>query len=167
MTGSRCEVRFPERRVGPLSYDCQESAGRTLYKQFTSVSPDLSGHVCQTDRAPMLVGTPLADKVSAKVAVAPPLLQRLAPSSCERHITLSPDRGGPVYTLIHVVLSLVGIFAGLVVAGGLVAGRRLDGWTGVFLVTTVATNVTGFGFPFVTLRRRTSSGSSHWSCWAL
>jgi len=54
------------------------------------------------------------------------------------------------FTLIHVVLSLVGIFAGLVVAGGLVAGKRLDGWTGVFLLTTVLTNVTGFGFPFVT-----------------
>jgi hypothetical protein len=54
------------------------------------------------------------------------------------------------FTLIHVALSLVGIVAGLVVAGGLVAGKRLDGWTGVFLVTTVLTNVTGFGFPFVT-----------------
>jgi hypothetical protein len=54
------------------------------------------------------------------------------------------------FTLIHVALSLVGIIAGLVVAGGLVAGKRLDGWTGVFLVTTVLTNVTGFGFPFVT-----------------
>ena len=56
-----------------------------------------------------------------------------------------------MYTLTHVVLSLVGIFAGLVVAGGLVAGKRLEGWTGIFLVATVATNVTGFGFPFVTL----------------
>lgn len=55
------------------------------------------------------------------------------------------------FTLIHVVLSLVGIFAGLVVAGGFVAGKRLDGWTGVFLVSTVLTNVTGFGFPFVSL----------------
>lgn len=54
------------------------------------------------------------------------------------------------FTLIHVALSLVGIFTGLVVAGGLLAGRRLDGWTGIFLVTTVLTNVTGFGFPFVT-----------------
>jgi hypothetical protein len=55
------------------------------------------------------------------------------------------------FTLIHVVLSMVGIFAGLVVTGGLIAGRRLDGWTGLFLVTTVLTNVTGFGFPFTTL----------------
>jgi hypothetical protein len=31
---------------------------------------------------------------------------------------------------------------------GLVAGKRLDGWTVVFLATTVATSVTGFGFPF-------------------
>jgi hypothetical protein len=59
--------------------------------------------------------------------------------------------GLPMFTLIHVVLSLVGIFAGLVVAGGLVSGKRLDGWTGIFLLTTVLTNVTGFGFPFVKL----------------
>ena len=53
------------------------------------------------------------------------------------------------FTLIHVALSLVGILAGMVVVGGLIAGQRLDGWTGLFLVTTVLTNVTGFGFPFV------------------
>ena len=54
------------------------------------------------------------------------------------------------FTVVHVVLSLIGIVAGLVTVGGLVAGRRLDGWTGVFLAATVLTNVTGFGFPFVT-----------------
>ena len=32
--------------------------------------------------------------------------------------------------------------------GGLVAGKRLDGWTGLFLATTVLTHVTGFFFPF-------------------
>jgi hypothetical protein len=52
------------------------------------------------------------------------------------------------FTLIHVALSLLGIVAGLVVAGGLLAGRRLDGWTGVFLATTALTNITGFLFPF-------------------
>lgn len=54
-----------------------------------------------------------------------------------------------MYTLLHVVLSLVGIVAGLVVAGGLVAGTRHERWAAVFLVTTVAANVSGFGFPFV------------------
>lgn len=57
--------------------------------------------------------------------------------------------GITTFTLIHVVLSLVGIVAGLVVAGGLAAGRRLDRWAVVFWVTTVLTSVTGFGFPFV------------------
>lgn len=52
------------------------------------------------------------------------------------------------YTLIHVLISLAGIASGLVVLFGLIAGRRLDGWTAWFLATTVATSVTGFGFPF-------------------
>jgi len=58
--------------------------------------------------------------------------------------------GLTTFTLIHVVVSLVGIIAGLVVAGGLLAGKRLDRWAAVFLVTTIATSATGFGFPFVT-----------------
>lgn len=53
------------------------------------------------------------------------------------------------YTLFHVVLSLVGIVAGLVVAGGLVAGTRHERSAAVFLVTTVLANASGFGFPFV------------------
>src|SRR5437660_6649146 len=53
------------------------------------------------------------------------------------------------YTLLHTVLSLVGIVAGLVVAGALATGTRLDRWAAVFLVTTVLANASGFGFPFV------------------
>src|SRR6266436_5349089 len=52
-----------------------------------------------------------------------------------------------IYTLIHVAISLVGIFSGFVVMFGLLAGKRLDGWTALFLATTVATSVTGFLFP--------------------
>jgi len=52
------------------------------------------------------------------------------------------------YTLVHVLLSLVGIASGLVVVFGLLTGKRLDGWTALFLATTVATSLTGFGFPF-------------------
>lgn len=54
----------------------------------------------------------------------------------------------PTFTLVHVVLSLLGIIAGLIVVGGLIAGARFDGWTAVFLATTVLTSATGFGFPF-------------------
>jgi hypothetical protein len=52
------------------------------------------------------------------------------------------------YTAVHVVLSLIGICSGLVVVFGMLAGKRLDGWTALFLASTVATSVTGFGFPF-------------------
>lgn len=51
------------------------------------------------------------------------------------------------FTAVHVVLSLIGIGAGLVVLVGLIASRGLGGWTALFLVTTIATCVTGFGFP--------------------
>lgn len=59
--------------------------------------------------------------------------------------------GTTTFALIHVVLSLVGIVAGLVVLGGLAAGMRLDRWATIFLVTTILGNVTGFFFPFVVL----------------
>ena len=52
------------------------------------------------------------------------------------------------FTLVHVVLSLVGIFAGLVVVFGMFSSKKLDGWTALFLATTVLTSVTGFFFPF-------------------
>jgi len=55
------------------------------------------------------------------------------------------------YTFIHVVISLIGIASGAVVMYGLINGKRLDGWTGLFLFTTVLTSVTGYGFPFVRL----------------
>lgn len=54
-------------------------------------------------------------------------------------------------TLVHTVISIVAIVAGLVVVGGLIAGVRIDGWTGIFLVTTALTSVTGFFFPFTQL----------------
>ena len=49
--------------------------------------------------------------------------------------------------LVHVQISLVGIGSGLVVMAGLVRGQRLEGWTTLFLATTVATSVTGFLLP--------------------
>lgn len=52
------------------------------------------------------------------------------------------------FTLVHVLLSILGIGSGLVVAFGLAASKRLDSWTLVFLVSTTATSLTGFFFPF-------------------
>src|SRR5580700_899586 len=56
--------------------------------------------------------------------------------------------GLTIFTLAHVVISLIGIFSGLVVAYGFLAGKLLDGWTAAFLTSTVLTSVTGFLFPF-------------------
>ncbi|MGH8092290.1 MAG: hypothetical protein ACREIF_02290 [Chthoniobacterales bacterium] len=52
------------------------------------------------------------------------------------------------YTLVHVILSLIGIVSGLIVLFGLIRSDPMNGWTLLFFVTTVATSVTGFGFPF-------------------
>jgi len=50
-------------------------------------------------------------------------------------------------TIVHVIISLAGIVAGLVVLRGLLLGQSLDRWTALFLSTTVLTSVTGFFFP--------------------
>jgi hypothetical protein len=55
------------------------------------------------------------------------------------------------FTLLHVAISLIGIVAGLVVMFGLLSSDRRPGWTALFLVTTILTSVTGFGFPFTQL----------------
>ena len=53
-----------------------------------------------------------------------------------------------IYTVIHTLISLAAIFTGFVVVLGLLARNRADSWTKWFLVTAVATTVTGFFFPF-------------------
>jgi len=52
------------------------------------------------------------------------------------------------YTLIHVIISLIGIASGLIVLFGMFGGKRLDRMTALFLATTALTSLTGFGFPF-------------------
>ena len=56
--------------------------------------------------------------------------------------------GMTAFTFFHVALSLVGILSGFVVVSGLVTGKRLNGWTALFLITTVLASLTGFLFPF-------------------
>src|SRR5258708_37481082 len=52
------------------------------------------------------------------------------------------------FTLVHVLISLVGIAAGLIVLERLLRNRALGLSNVIFLVTTIATSVTGFLFPF-------------------
>ena len=51
------------------------------------------------------------------------------------------------YTLLHVLISLVGIGSGFVVMYGFITARKLDRWTTLFLSTTALTSLTGFAFP--------------------
>jgi len=51
-------------------------------------------------------------------------------------------------TFAHVVLSLIGIFSGFIVVFGMLTGEKLDGWTKLFLATTILTSATGFFFSF-------------------
>jgi len=53
--------------------------------------------------------------------------------------------------MLHVIISLVGIVSGLIVLFGLLGSSRMPGWTALFLLTTILTSVTGFGFPFTVL----------------
>jgi hypothetical protein len=53
-----------------------------------------------------------------------------------------------IFTLIHVIISLIGIASGFVVLSGMLSAKPLPGWTSLFLITTILTSVTGFFFPF-------------------
>jgi hypothetical protein len=52
-----------------------------------------------------------------------------------------------LFTGIHVAISLAGILSGFAVVLGMIGDRPLPCWTSFFLLTTLATSVTGFMFP--------------------
>jgi len=52
------------------------------------------------------------------------------------------------FTTVHVIISLIGIGSGLIVLFGLLSGKLLSFWNGLFLITTILTSITGFFFPF-------------------
>lgn len=56
--------------------------------------------------------------------------------------------GLQLFTLIHVVIALLGIVSGLIVVYGFLRGNALPLWNRLFLVLTILTSVTGFFFPF-------------------
>jgi len=52
------------------------------------------------------------------------------------------------FTILHVILSLLGIASGFIVIYELIASKPLGSWNTLFLVTTLATSVTAFLFRF-------------------
>jgi hypothetical protein len=55
------------------------------------------------------------------------------------------------FTLVHVIISLIGIVAGLIVMFGMLSSDRKPGLTAIFLLFTILTSATGFLFPFTEL----------------
>lgn len=56
--------------------------------------------------------------------------------------------GLAIFTLVHVVISLIAILTGIIAVFGMIASKRPDGLTAIFLTTTALTSITGFFFPF-------------------
>jgi len=52
------------------------------------------------------------------------------------------------FTLGHVIISLIGIVAGIIVMFGMFGSNRMPGLTAIFLLFTILTSATGFLFPF-------------------
>jgi hypothetical protein len=52
------------------------------------------------------------------------------------------------FTMVHVIISLIGIVSGIIVMFGMLGAQRQPGLTAVFLLFTILTSVTGFPFPF-------------------
>ena len=51
------------------------------------------------------------------------------------------------FTTVHVIISLIGIVAGILVMFGLLGSNRMPGLTAIFLLFTVLTSATGFLIP--------------------
>src|ERR1043166_1436790 len=54
--------------------------------------------------------------------------------------------GFTAFTWLHTIISLIMLLAGTAVTFGMIAGKRCEGWTALYLVTAVLTSATGFGF---------------------
>lgn len=68
------------------------------------------------------------------------------------------------FTVLHVVISIIGIVSGVVVLVAMLKGKAPAGWTALFLVTTVLTSATGFLFPATGFTPARGSASFRWCC---
>src|SRR5437868_13800304 len=55
------------------------------------------------------------------------------------------------FTVVHVIISVIGIVSGIIVMFAMLGSHRLSGLTAIFLLSTVLTSATGFLFPFTQL----------------
>src|SRR6202051_4067984 len=55
------------------------------------------------------------------------------------------------FVTVHVIISMIGIVAAIIVMFGLLGSNRMPGLTATFLLFTILTSATGFLFPFTVL----------------
>jgi hypothetical protein len=55
------------------------------------------------------------------------------------------------FTMVHVIVSLIGIVSGIIVMFAMLGSNRVPGLTAIFLLSTILTSATGFLFPFTQL----------------
>jgi hypothetical protein len=67
------------------------------------------------------------------------------PTKGMHHMILGMSVG--TFVQVHVVISLIGIVAGLIVMFGMLGSKRQPGFTAIFLLTTILTSATGFLIP--------------------
>src|ERR1700674_1744535 len=75
-----------------------------------------------------------------------------------RSRSIRPDKKGErvmilgmslsTFTTVHVIISLIAIFSGIIVMFGLLTSKPMPGLTAIFLLFTILTSATGFLFPF-------------------
>ncbi|WP_035608808.1 hypothetical protein [Haloferula sp. BvORR071] len=53
-----------------------------------------------------------------------------------------------ILTIVHVIISLLGIASGFAIMAAMLRGNPRHPWTGFFLAMTLATSLTGFLFPY-------------------
>src|SRR5438045_1488641 len=73
--------------------------------------------------------------------------RRLGPCRCTGGVMIL-GLSLSTYTIVHVIISLIAIATGFITVFGMLIGNRMVRWTAIFLVMTILTSVTGFGFPF-------------------
>jgi hypothetical protein len=92
---------------------------------------------------------PIRGQVKKEAYTLASIVNNLAGKRRQRSSGLGNERSQmKTLTQIHVAISLVGILSGIVVVIGLLTAKRFDRWTALFLLSTLATSVTGFFFPF-------------------
>jgi hypothetical protein len=52
-----------------------------------------------------------------------------------------------MFVTVHVIISLIGIVAGIIVMFGMLGSNRMPGLTAIFLLFTILTSATGFLIP--------------------